>query len=400
MHHPFHVTDKRFDWGKWLMFALLFVVSYVMFYQMTLIPSSDISIHATWAAEGDFRDLTTFVHHGIHPLWHVIVSILLHMGMSLAAASALVTAISKVVLAYFTHILLTVSLREHFSRAAITVFTAILMLVSCLCVPSYNPTVYLGVGTPNTWHSCTQLLVLAFMVVCVPYTAWCYDTFTHQLDRDGARTILPWKQIIFLGFLLFMSLLAKPSFMQAFLPACCLYFLYQWIRHHKNSRYFLQVLLCVLPAILFMIFQYLFYFDDVFFQQDSGMSVQISLSKTMDTLIRTVLMMGFPLYAMLVTRKQKADTNYVLTILFTLVAIAEMLLLGEDGFRAADGNFGWGMMGASLMLWIVCTIRFLREVGVSKWYKLRFWPGWVLLAWHLTSGVYYMGYLFLTKSSL
>lgn len=400
MRHPFELSEKRFDPGKWLMLALLFVVSFIMFYQMTLIPSSDISIHATWAEEGNFRDLTSFVHHGIHPLWHVIVSVLLHLGMSLPVASALITALSKVAIAYYTHILLTVALRKHFSRLAITMFTLILMLVSCLCIPSYNPTVYAGVGTPNTWHSCTQLLVLAFMIVCVPYTAWCYDTFEHQLPKHADRTILPWKQSILLGILLFLSLLAKPSFMQAFLPAACLYFLYQWIRHSKNSRYFLQVLLCVMPSILFMIFQYLFYFEETFFQQDAGMVMEISWVKTQATLVRAGLMMAFPIYSLMISRKQKMDTTLVLTVLFNLVAIVEMMLLGESGFRAADGNFGWGMMGASLMLWVVCMIRFLKEDVVKRWYKPGNLIGWLLLGWHLVSGVYYIGYLFTTGASL
>ena len=400
MRHPFEVSEKRFDAGKWLMLALLFVLSFAMFYQMTLIPSSDISIHATWAAEGDFRDLTSFVHHGIHPLWHVIVSILLHLGVSLPFASALVTALSKVFVAYVTHRLLTVALHGKLSRTAITLMTSVLMLVSCVCIPSYNPTVYLGVGTPNTWHSCTQMLALAFMVICVPYTAWCYDTFEERLAKDGEFTILPWKQAVLLGTLLFMSLLAKPSFMQAFLPACCLYFLVQWIRHPKNSRYFLQVLLCVMPAILFMIFQYLFYFADTFFQQDAGMVLELSWSKALSTGIRVIMMMAFPLYTLVVCRRQKADTSFVITLLFTLVAIAEMLFLGEDGIRAQDGNFGWGMMGASLMLWIICTIRFLKAVAVQKWHKPQNLLGWLLIAWHLVSGIYYIGYLFFTRASL
>lgn len=400
MTHPFQLPEKRFDAGKWLMLALLFVLSFVMFYQMTLIPSSDISIHATWAEEGDFRDLTSFVHHGIHPMWHVAVSVLLHLGVSLPFASALITALSKVFIAYITHRLLTVALHQQLSRTAITLLSAVLMFVSCLCVPSYNPTVYLGVGTPNTWHSCTQLLALAFMVVCVPYTAWCYDTFTHQLAQDGEKTILPWKQAITLGVLLFLSLLAKPSFMQAFLPGCCLYFLYQWIRHPKNSRYFLQVLLCVVPAILFMFFQYLFYFDDTFFHQESGMVLELNWLKTQETLIRVVLMMAFPIYTLFQCRSQKADTTFVLTLLFNLVAIVEMLFLGESGIRASDGNFGWGVMGASLMLWIICMIRFLKQSKRQKWYMPTQLFGWLLLAWHLGSGIYYFVYLLVSRAAL
>lgn len=62
------LESRRFDPLKWVVCALLFALSYALFYALCLRPSSDISIHATWAAEGDFRDLTSFLHHGAHPM--------------------------------------------------------------------------------------------------------------------------------------------------------------------------------------------------------------------------------------------------------------------------------------------------------------------------------------------
>ena len=89
----------------------------------------------------------------------------------------------------------------------------------------------------------------------------------------------------------------------------------------------------------------------------------------------------------------------MLTVLFNVVAIVEFLILGENGRRASDGNFGWGMMGASLMLWVVCLGRFLREAKLRKPEK-RHIPGWILLGWHLLSGIYYIGYLLVTGAAL
>lgn len=388
----FFRAQKRFDWGKWLMLALLFALSYALFYQMTLRPSSDIAIHATWAAEGDFRDPTSFVHHGAHPMWHVLVSVLLHLGLPLPAASALITALSKVFIAYATHCMLASALRDRLSETAITLFTGILMLVACLCVPALNPTVYAGIGTPNTWHSCTQLMAMAFMLVCVPRTARCYELFCPNAP-------LAWRQPVTLGILLFLSLLAKPTFMQAFLPAASLFFLYQWIRRPQCSRCFVQVLVCVLPAVALMIFQYLYYFG-IIVPWQSSVVLEYDWGKALHVLLRVVLIMAFPLYTLVLCRAQKADTTFVLTLLLNLTAIVEMLLLGEDGRRASDGNFGWGMMGASLMLWVVCLIRFLRQQDVWNWRRPRNLVGWLLLAWHLVSGVYYVGYLFVSGASL
>ena len=102
----------------------------------------------------------------------------------------------------------------------------------------------------------------------------------------------------------------------------------------------------------------------------------------------------------MLSRKQKMDTTLVFTVLFNLVAIVEMMLLGESGFRAADGNFGWGMMGASLMLWIVCMIRFLKNEDMKQWFKPKKLIAWTLLAWHLVSGVYYYGYLLTSGTTI
>ena len=180
-----------------------------------------------------------------------------------------------------------------------------------------------------------------------------------------------------------------------------MYFLYQWIRHPHNSRYFVQIIVCVLPAVLFMIFQYLYYFG-IIVPWQSSMVLEVAPGKALYVLVRVVLMMAFPIYTLFLCRRQKADTTYVLTLLFNLVAIVEMMVLGEDGRRAADGNFGWGMMGASLMLWLVCMIRFLREDGITvfKNMKIRYIVGWALLGWHLLSGLYYIGYLFISGASL
>lgn len=396
--YPFSVKEKRFDVGKWLLLVVIFVLSFFLFLRLLQHPTSDISVHTTWAGECDFADLTTFVRHGAHPLWHLLVTLVTLTGVPLEIASALVTSFCKVAEVWLIHRLMSSALGGQLPRGIITLFAGICSLVSCLCLPFYNPSVYAGVGSPNTWHSCTQLTVMVWMLLCVPYTAYCYDSFTDRLACDGAEARIPWRDGIALGVMLFMSLLAKPTFMQAFLPAACLYFLMQWIRHPHNSRYFLQIILCVLPSVLFMIFQYLYYFG-IIVPWQASMEVQFSLQKCLNGLLRVGLMAAFPLYTIWFTRGQETDTCYTLTLAFSAVSIVEYLILGENGRRSADGNFGWGMMGAMLMLWTLCLIRFLRQTGGLRFSKAAL-PGWLLLAWHLGSGIYYILFLFVTSAAL
>ena len=402
--NPLARRHERFDPWKWTVVIFFFALSFALFYRLCQRPASDISIHAAWAAEGDFRDLTSFLHHGAHPMWHGLTALLLLTGMTLDVAAALVTALCKAAEIWLIQRLLGLYLADRVSRARLALLSGVCAMVSCLCVPFYNPTVYLGVGTPNTWHSCTQMIAMVFMLLCVPYTAHCYDHFASLLPIRKERALLPWREPVTLGVMLFLSLLAKPTFMQAFLPAACFYFLYQWIRHPNNSRFFGQIILCVLPSVLFMIVQYMYYFG-IIVPSQGDMVLEISMSKLGRVAASTLLIQAFPLYVLFAYRKAgEHDTFFWLTLVFDAVGIAEFLILGENGRRAADGNFGWGMMGAALMMWVVAMIRFFRiEEGckaASGRLNARRIGGFVLLGWHALSGAYYIVYLFTTQNVL
>lgn len=378
-----------------LLLLLMFAFSYYVFYEMTSREGSDISIHAVWAAEGNFSDWRSFVHHGAHPMWHVCVAILLRLGCSLYTASALVTALCKALETALIIWAMDKAAPGRLSRMTRMLLAAVCAMVSCLCVPFYNPTVYYGVGTPNTWHSCTQMIALVWMIPCVCITARSYDQYEARLLRGDEHPVVSWRLQIMLGLLLIGSLLAKPTFMQAFLPATCLFFLFRWIKQPRGTRYFLQTLLCVLPAVCLMIVQYLYYFGIIVPSQGS-MVLEITWQKLGYTVIRTLLILAFPIYVLCCDRRKK-DTLASLTIWMNAVAIIEFAILGEDGRRAADGNFGWGLMGAALMAWLVALARFFADLCEERRsagkLPLKAWPGFVLILWHLASGIYYLVYL-------
>lgn len=375
---------------EWLCTALMLAGSYVVFYSMATRWGSDINIHSAWATEGNFHELDSFFHHGAHPMWHVFVVLLMRLGLPLHAAAALVTAVCKAVQLPLAVWVMRQTVPNRISRIWAVLLTLVCLLVSPLRISTYNPTVYYAIGTPNCWHSCTQTIALAWMLACVPVVANCYDSFLAAVSKENPNPLLPWKQQQWMGALLFLSLLAKPTFMQAFLPAACLFYLVSWIRHPKAPRFFWQTIACVLPAVLLMIGQYLYYFGIIVPSQGS-MILQIDLQKIVDTAIRVVLLLAFPLYTLYSARKVPANTLFRLTLLFTGVAILECLILGESGRRAMDGNFSWGMMGACLMAWVVCTPRFFADMREK--FSLRHVPGLALLLYHLASGLYYLHYL-------
>ena len=391
--HP----NEGVDPWKWISCAVMLAISFVVFYTLALRGGSDISIHATWAAEGDFLQPRTFFRHGAHPLWHVLTAAMMLTGMPVKMAGAAVTALLKAVELLFIHKIISLYTVNHVGKKNIALAAFCAALVTALWVPQLNETIYLGVGSPNTWHNPTQMISMVTMLVCVPYTAYCLVEFEKKRPLQGKRTILPWKTVLTLGFLLLLSLTAKPTFMQAFLPAAGLLFLAKWLRYKENSRFFGQVLLAVLPSMLLMVAQYLFYFSDVIVPMQGGVSLQISWEKVTQVLVGSLLMRAFPLYVLVAfkSKDMRRDPLLTLTLLLDLVGISEYLLLGETGRRMQDGNFGWAMMGGALMLWVLMLSYFMRNHALCRTKRPAwiFAGGFALLLWHVGSGIYYLIYL-------
>lgn len=408
---------KRTDWTKWLAVGAALVLGYIVFYALALRPASDLSIHATWAAEGNFADLRSFLHHGAHPLWHALVAAVLLTGLSLPESAALVTTLLKALEVY---LLITLSARLlKKSGWLATVCGVAAAMVTSVWVPWVNPTVYLGVGSPNTWHSPTQMAAMVMMLLCVPLTAACVETFQHRLPEEGAKANVPWKDASLLSALLLLSLVAKPTFMQAFLPAACLYFLVLWIRKPKNSPFFVRMIIVAAPAVLFMILQYLYYFG-IIVPSQGNMAFQVSWSKVGEVGVDVLLTRAFPIFVLLTCMERDTWRKplYILTLTMDIVSIVEMLLLSETGRRASDGNFGWAMMGSALMLWVIMLPLFVKKV--KAWFgrrkaaaegqpyledkpraeAVKWGAGAVLLLWHVASGVYYIVYLLTTTNPL
>ena len=401
--------------GMWVALGVMFVLAFAVSYALVIRVGSDLGIHTDWALEGDFLNPRTFFRHGAHPMWHMMVALIALTGMPVKLSAALITALLKTAGLRLIHRLMTAYWGERFNAWRIILAAFACAMVSALCLPPINPAVYIGVGSPNPWHSPTQMIVLVFMFLCVPYTAYCYAEFQRRLPQEGRGVSLPRKQAALLSALLVLSLAAKPTFMQTFLPAACLYFLGQWIRHPRNSRYFGQMILAVLPAVLLMVLQYLYYFG-VIVPSQGNMILDAAWVKVWPRLRAVLLVEAFPLYVLALClfkglwKNLWKDPLMALTLLMNAVGVLEYLILGEDGRRASDGNFGWGMMGAALMFWVMMMIRFHSlwaeekakrgsgqpGIGVASAYV----AGTVLLLWHAASGMYYVGFLLSTQNLL
>ena len=114
-------------------------------------------------------------------------------------------------------------------------------------------------------------------------------------------------------------------------------------------------------------------------------------------LFSLILKMAFPFLVILLWRKVIfKDRLFQLTFLQFIMGLLITWTFVETGKRASHGNFGWGNILASSMLWIFCVVFYVREltqnreaIGKSVGLKIKFGvPGAVLL-WHFLAGAAY-----------
>jgi hypothetical protein len=405
------IRTRRFDWTKWLAVALMAALGAWVFHALLWRAQSDIAIHTLWAQQASLSDLKSFIRQAAHPLWRICVFILMQTGLSANASALVFTALCKGLETWALIVLAQRLIGRRGWEAALCGLVA--AMVSSIWVPWVNPTVFIGGGSPNPWHSPTQIALMAPMILCVSWTAMAEERFRQSGE------IVPWKDTAALSALLLISALIKPTFLQAFLPAAGLYFAVRWIKSPKDSQYFLRLLLAAAPAVLAILLQFLFYFGGII-ETQGGITVLVSGEKMLQVLRLVVFTQLFPLFVLIAfaDRDTLRKPLFILVLLLDAVSILQMLILSETGYRAQDGNFGWAVMGAALMLWAVALPLYGHRVSV--WIRRRrtaaegapyvvsrphaeaakVIAGGVLLLWHLASGIGYYMYLLTSQSAL
>ena len=401
------LKKRRLDPLRICAYLAVFAFSLWMFVREFQFTRMDLHVHAIIASEFSFLNLHSITSRLAYPVWHLCVSVLYQLGVPLIWASAVVCALVKALGMFLMLFLITRSTKGRVGRHFITLAGFLLMFITGILIPGFNNGVYRGVGSPTTWHNPTQLMVTVSMLLCVPYVAHCWHDFERRLPESREKTMLPWSKAILLAVLLMFSLACKPTFMQAFLPACALFFLIQWINHPKNSRFFMQLLLAFLPAACYFFLQYLYY-TGVVVPFTSGVEFGASLDSAWSAVRSMLIMAAFPLFVLLCGWKKSLfqDKMLMITLLMTGFSILQSMFFRETGLRFGHGNFHWASMSSALMLWVLMTGRFLLSFAdflkksTKSWYDwASFGISFALLGWHVYSSGFYLWYLLLSNNA-
>ena len=278
------------------------------------------------------------------------------------------------------------------------------LLAGPLFLRFYNRFYYLGQGTPNPWHNPTFTGVRPFMICITLLTIRYWQT--DAADRctlwgvsvSGRRLLQ-----ILLAVLLAYSTLIKPSFLTIYLPACVLLVLIRLIR--MRGKGFFRLLLehlYFIPAGLVLVWQYArTYVSPNAAAAGSGVAVSLFRAAgryAPSVAVSWVMRMAFPLAVIIIWRRQIRKVPLFSLILAEYVfgqAIA--FVFTETGSRASHGNFGWGNMLGTSMIWIFCLIFYVQQYYKEKTgmkqtgagMRVRYILPGLLLLWHLSAGIVY-----------
>lgn len=253
------------------------------------------------------------------------------------------------------------------------------IITFCLCVVQglYFPWLnvaghYSGIFSMNPFHNPTQMCVQGLSLLCF---ALVFDIWGAQENENYVgcffRVERGLKQYyIMLAVLLFLSVIAKPTFAEMFIPAVGIIMLVKWIilliKKEGAKDYFLKKLLttffCALPSLGYMMLQFLDYFV---FAGSYGESGNVIITKfgevwsmfTENIFLSIILGMAFPILILVMDPRFFIKNRLgLLALVGYIIGTLEALLLGESGEKLSHGDFLWPMMSGMLILWITATM--------------------------------------------
>ena len=271
------------------------------------------------------------------------------------------------------------------------VYCLLAVILAHLCgpwlIPGYQMEMYLGAFNGNVYHNMTVLFSRTFIPLCFVFFFSIWD------ERHGRISLWAWLGLT-LSFL--VCTLFKPNFAFAFIPMLGCWLIFDFIKSRgKNLKNEIIMGLCVVPAGLACIWQYLVLFDDNFAGTSSSMTLRLLVGAELIAMLVMYLRgLLLPIFSLSVqSRKEAEQKEHIrLVSICTGIAIFEAMILTETGFRANDGNFEWGSLALYPTVFAISIALLFRMIQQADWKNrrdvIKAAVGIVLLLGHLIVGVY------------
>jgi len=356
-------------------FATIIFLSYQQIFTNTY--ESDTQQHLQFVY--DYLD-----NHEIlsYPLWHLstlYLAKLFHISIPYGAvlsSAFFVTLWYTVIFFYTQHTLKNFSANIHIAIAWIV------FLIGPLCIPWYQHIIFWGQGSPNIWHNVTLWTVKPFALLSV----W---LSLEGLNKNDHKLLL-WG-----GIFLFVSIVAKPSFIIVFLPALTLFASVKSL--FKNRQFLIFFTLISIGSILLLIYQYI-----QTFTQDEGRIIIDYLGvwslSSPNIPISIILALAFPLAFTLLQLDILKDDYILIGWIMVFISIFYYATFAQSGRFYSHGNFGWSYMIAMSLLYLFSIVKFFTRY--SSLHIIKRFSLTALLAIQTLIGIFYFIQILMGKNPL
>ena len=368
----------------------------------------DYSAHSLGLASISFRPykILRYINKSGYPLWFLcggvicrVLSCSSNTGAGICTGLWLIISFLGVI--YF--------LRKHFNEKAnkylVATLSFILFIVGPIWIPWKNKYIILGCGGPNVWHNATNICGRAVGIFAFFY---CMILLEKMVKSD--YTYIPnLKRCVCLSFILFLSLFAKPSFIQSFGPSFAILLIYYLI---KSKGAFIKQFLVFCAAsilpLLYLIRQFLFYFSTsntnpglVTGVSGNGITIEFPpVSDCLHTIDCHILILMFPMImVVLMGIKGKLDIYHAVVWLMHFFSTTYAVVL----HGAAHGEMGWAVYIAYFFVYLVGVRDFIYLYFMDcKWENTKvkaisFSAACTVLAVNILVGLIYLYLLIVLK---
>lgn len=351
--------------------AIVFFVMYMLI--LHLIPL-DYPSHTNAALSFDWRHIFSSIKLCSYPLWHCSVNLVMNvLRIPSEYAAALVSA------GFFTAEFCVIrNMVIHYNRDIaekklkyLDLIAFSVMFVQPIYFPWFNDRQIQGQGTPNMWHSPT-------FASCSPFVIICTFLFINLMKSFRENRKIAVMDFVRSGLFLLLSVTAKPSFFQIFIPAVAILFIIMLIQTKGKSLLFsLRYVISCIPAGMWCVFAFLVNFISE--DTNGGNSVGVGFFEvwkiwSSNVLFSFVIGAMFPLVYFIIYKEKAVNSDMSIVLLCLFCGVLESALLKETGDRFYDANFFWGYYSALSLLYVMCSTQYfsgmLREKVKSKKYLI------------------------------
>jgi hypothetical protein len=348
--------------------------------------ASDLPTHISFATVLFTTRLSSY------PLFHLLILLLDKLPfINLFTGSALVLAVSSIGTALIIRWGFIKLWNKNQSCYLIDVLSICLIMYFNVYLQPYNQYIYYPIGGSNVWHNPTYIVLKPLAVLSFFIFVLMYEKF-----RKKEKYVI---DLILFAVVLFLSALAKPSFISIFLPALAIFLIVELIASKfKTFKFSCLIVLSLLPVIALLGYQFLANFTGT---TGGGSGIVFKLggewSNTLkNTIIPIILVNAFSLYVFIFGGFKETfhDKKYLLGTLTMFAGCLEFYLLAMTGSMAGSGNFAWGYYIGAVIFMVISAYKFVFEMKLRPVIRNI---GLGILTIQLITGVYYFTTLLMGK---